>query len=62
MQPDDEVIERPEKSCDQISFTTAEFENARTMGKCAVKKMPVSLAKEDLKELRIMPDLGIFRV
>ena len=42
--------------------SAAEFENARSVGERAIKKMPVFLAEEDFEKLRIMPDLRILRV
>jgi hypothetical protein len=52
---------RGELEC-QITLPAAEFENTWSIGERAIKKSPVFLAKENLEELRIMPDLGILRV
>jgi hypothetical protein len=52
---------RSELEC-EVSFAAAEFEHAWPIGDRTLKKMPVFIAKKDLEELWIMPDLGILGI
>jgi hypothetical protein len=46
----------------QISFPAAEFKNAWSLSEHIIDKLLVFLAKEDLKKLRIMPNLRVLSV